>query len=156
MIELKLSEGIADVSEHRPIIRREDPIQNIVSVIDHVFRMYHDYSVRQGYNPKSSRLLLAHGADKAGRFVYFDEIKDSVVYYPVEEWIKSNEANHDVLFVMVCNPGSKKIPQGQSLVIYPNHRISGSLYGVLLDDVLSGFLLPEELGIFLISHPIKA
>src|SRR3989344_7712204 len=144
MIELKLSEGIADVSEHRPIIKKEDPIQNIVSVINHVFRMYHGYSIRQGHTPKSSRLLLAHGADKERGYVYFDKIQDSVVYHPVEEWVKSNETKHDALFVMVCNPGNRRIPQGKSLVIYPSLRMDGGMCGALLDDVLSGFLPPEE------------
>ena len=143
MIRLKLSSGFADVSEHNP--PRQD-----AKAIEEALEIYSGFAQRQGYSPSNPLVLISHGNDIGGKYVYFDRVDGSRVYRPVQEWVNVNDGSHDALFVTACNPQRRPLNSASCPVVYPNGMFHGS---IMFDDVLCGLVTPEDLGLLLISKP---
>lgn len=71
----------------------------------------------------SRAILLAHGGDLNGKWVYQDERFFGKKYLPIQDWINKNDGKYDDLFILACG-GDCDIESEKSIVVHAKEDFS--------------------------------
>lgn len=124
-IEEHLGVSIDDVKYRNVMLEIKDYLDKLTEKIYEVYPKYSKYLEKNyGQGQLKTAVIYAHGYELDGKWVYAGEDE---YFYSVEDLIKYQKKNNQLVLLMVCNPGHLSLAEELSkntVIIYPDNTLS--------------------------------